>query len=134
MAYQIQKINPLDLKNSVAIGIAIPFNGNAIFNLNYTTKDQIRSNLINFFLTNKRERVFQPLFGADLKRKIFENITNNTISDIEGMIESILKTYFPQIILNNLEIIQLSDQNEINIQFDYSVKDTTITDTISLNF
>lgn len=134
MAYQVQKINPLDLKNSIAIGIAVPFNGNAIFNLNYTTKDQVRSNLINFFLTNKRERVFQPLFGADLKRKIFENITNNTISDIESMIESILKTYFPQIILNNLEIVQMPDQNEINIQFDYSIKDTTITDTISLNF
>lgn len=134
MAYQVQKINPLDLKNSIAIGIAIPFNGNAIFNLNYTTKDQIKSNLINFFLTNKRERVFQPLFGADLKRKIFENITNDSIGDIEDIIRENMKLYFPQITLNNLEINQLTDNNEINIIFDYSIKDTTISDTISLIF
>jgi hypothetical protein len=48
------------------IGIRLPFNDYNIFTLNYTTKDQIKSNLTNYMLTNKEERVFNPNFGANL--------------------------------------------------------------------
>ena len=52
MAFQIQKIYPLDLEDRKAIGVDLPFTGTAVFNSNYLTKDAIRNNLINYFLTN----------------------------------------------------------------------------------
>ena len=53
MAFNARKIYPIDTKPSVAIGIGLPFNGNAVFNSTYLTKDAIKSNLLNYFLTNQ---------------------------------------------------------------------------------
>ena len=41
------RIDPLDLNTRKAIGIRVPFNKKNIFESNYTSKDQIKSNLIN---------------------------------------------------------------------------------------
>ena len=49
MAYKVQRINPLDLQPRKAVGVALPFQGRAVFNSTYTSKDAIKSNLINFF-------------------------------------------------------------------------------------
>ena len=56
MAYIISSKFPVDTLPDVAVGVSIPFSGKAVFNQTYLTKDQIKSNLINFFLTNKGER------------------------------------------------------------------------------
>ena len=58
MAYKVQRINPLDLQPRKAVGIALPFSGRAVFNSTYTSKDAVRNNIINYFLTGKNERVF----------------------------------------------------------------------------
>ena len=50
MAFNERKIFPLDTKPSTAIGINIPFNGSAVFNSTYLTKDAIKANLVNYFL------------------------------------------------------------------------------------
>ena len=63
---EIFRKNPKDITNDIAIGISYPFD-NRVFNSTYTTKDQLRSNLINFLLTNKGEKLFDPNFGTDLK-------------------------------------------------------------------
>ena len=44
MAFNPQIINPLDFEESVAIGIDIPFNGNAVFKSNFQTKNAIKNN------------------------------------------------------------------------------------------
>ena len=63
MAYRVPNIVPIDLNPRKAVGVSIPFNGNAVFNSTYTTNNQIQSNLINFILTNKGERIQDPNFG-----------------------------------------------------------------------
>ena len=40
------RIDPLDLDTRKAIGVRVPFNKKSVFTFNYTTKDQIKSNLI----------------------------------------------------------------------------------------
>ena len=66
MAYILKNIDVLDLKPSTGIGIAVPFNGSTGINTTYTTQDTIKSNLLNFILTGKRERVMNPGFGSGL--------------------------------------------------------------------
>ena len=47
MAYGLKKISPLDLKPSTAIGVKLPFDADNVFSSVYTTKDQIKYNIIN---------------------------------------------------------------------------------------
>ena len=53
------KINPLDLpqNDKVAVGVTFPFDGPAVFNQSFTTKEQVKSNLINLLLTSPGERI-----------------------------------------------------------------------------
>ena len=67
MAYGLRNINVLDLRPSTGVGVGLPFNAPGVFRTVYTTKEQIKYNLINFLLTDKRERIFNPTFGADRK-------------------------------------------------------------------
>ena len=49
MAFGAKQIFPNDLRPRTAIGVDLPFNGPGVFILNYTTKDAIKANLINYF-------------------------------------------------------------------------------------
>ena len=88
MAQIIANKNPIDLNARKAVGFGFPLNGNAVFKPTYQTRDQIQANLINYLLTNKGERVFNPNFGADLRSLVFKNPTNATLTDLQFQIES----------------------------------------------
>jgi hypothetical protein len=57
MAYNLRNINVLDLKPSTGVGVAIPFSNRTAFTTVYTTKEQLKYNIINFLLTDKGERM-----------------------------------------------------------------------------
>ena len=71
MAYNIININPLDLQPSKGVGIKIPFDGSTGLNITYTTKEATKSNILNFLLTGKRERIMNPNFGAGIREQLF---------------------------------------------------------------
>jgi phage baseplate assembly protein W len=97
MAFQAQKINPLDLKPSVAVGVNIPFSAGAVFNSTYETKDALKANLINYFLTSKGERYLNPDFGSDIRNLLFDNITTEKIDILEGIVARDIDLFFPKI-------------------------------------
>jgi phage baseplate assembly protein W len=134
MAYNIININPLDLQPSKGVGIKVPFDGPTGLNITYITKEAIKSNILNFFLTGKRERIMNPNFGAGIREQLFEQITNNTAENLEDIITFGLNDYFPQIQLTNLNINASPDQNLIQIYFSYSIRNTNIQDEITINF
>ena len=82
MAFNPQQINPLDLNPSTGIGVDIPFNGNAVFKSNFQTKNSIKNNIINYFLTNPGEHYLNPTFGAGLRDFIFTQINNDNLDFI----------------------------------------------------
>ena len=49
MAFIISNKFPVDTLPDVAVGVSIPFTGNAVFNQTFITRDQVKSNLIKFF-------------------------------------------------------------------------------------
>jgi phage baseplate assembly protein W len=134
MAYSIVNISPLDLSPSKGVGIQIPFNGTTGLNITYTTKDAIKSNILNFFLTGKKERIMNPNFGAGIREQLFEQITQGTTQNIRDIIEFGLNDYFPQIQLNKLSVDSLPDNNTIQVYFSYSISSTNIQDEILINF
>ena len=102
------------------LGIKLPFNTHNVFTINYTTKNQVKSNLTNYMLTNKGERPFNPEFGADLRRLLFDQNTDFTIAK-EVLLDN-LGLYFPMITVNNLDFTADLQRNLLNIKLDYSIK------------
>ena len=134
MAYKVQRINPLDLQPRKAVGVALPFEGRAVFNSTYTSKDAIKANLVNFFLTGKNERVFNVNFGGGLRNFLFQNIQAGEIEKAKTLTLENLSTYFPTVIVNDLQLLATPDENLITFVLKYAVKDTNITDELSINF
>jgi phage baseplate assembly protein W len=117
---QTYTLNPQDVGQPKGIGINVLFNnGNNIFNQTFTTKDQVKSNLINYILTNKGERFFDPTFGGDLRASLFEPDSN--FDSISARLESEIYSYVPNIIIRNIGIKKYSDQNLVNLIIDYSI-------------
>ena len=82
MAYNLKQINVLDLRPSTGIGVALPFNTPAVFQTVYTTKEQLKYNIINYLLTNNRERLYNPNFGANIRSLLFEQISVDTFDTL----------------------------------------------------
>jgi len=134
MAFNQQQIFPIDLDNSAAVGISLPFNAPAVFKSNYQTKDAIKYNLINFFLTNPGERPLNPTFGGGLRDFIFEQISNENIDFLLEDISNKVGEYFPNVQIEDLNVLRNEDNNQITINFTYRVVNTNIQDEINISF
>ena len=134
MAFGAKKIFPLDTKPSVGVGIALPFNAPGVFRITYTTQESIKYNLINFFLTNQPERYLNPLFGGNLRRFIFEQITTGNLDFLKQNIQESLNEYFSNVIVEALDIVPIADNNQVNVVLKYSIQDTGINDNIQVTF
>jgi phage baseplate assembly protein W len=130
----VTRVDPLDLQPNIAIGVSLPFNGPAIFNKTYSTKDQIKSNLINLLLTNKGERIMNPQFGADIKNVLFEGMVGDLISTIRSNISNAVSIFIPQIILDNVNVDYDEDYHTINISINYRLVISGTSDQVTVQF
>ena len=142
MAYQIPNPNqtntapftPGGNQPSVATSFGFPFSGAAVFNSVYTYQAAVRAEILNWFLTNRGERPLNPNFGANLRQYIFEAINSNTFETLEMKIKDDLKTYFPMVTLQDLQVLGSEEYNKIKITITYFVSDINITDEVELIF
>jgi phage baseplate assembly protein W len=119
---QTTRVNPLDLQGNIAIGVSLPFNGPlGPFNKTYSTKDQIKSNLVNLLLTNKGERLYNPEFGADLKTVLFEGITDDISITINRLISENVSIFIPEVTIINIDVIKDEDHNTISVTVQYRI-------------
>lgn len=132
MAYGLKKISPLDLKPSTAVGVALPFQAENVFTSVYTTKDQTKYNIINFLLTNPKERVYNPAFGAGLRSKLFQQIDRTSFEEMQQSIITQLDSNFPQIEIVDFNILGDPDTNTVNIKFSYRLKRSNESDNVTL--
>jgi phage baseplate assembly protein W len=132
MAYRIENNNPLDLDYKLAVGVSVPFVGSiisgsdAVFSSTYTTTEQLRSDIINYILTNKNERVLNPNYGSDLRRYLFSNITQESsdinlgLNDLQKSLTSGIQLNFPNVNVKEVNITPDYDVNTVNIKISYS--------------
>ena len=134
MAFGAKKIFPIDTRPGTAVGVALPFNAPAVFKTTYTTQESIKYNLINFFLTNQPERYLNPLFGGNLRRFIFEQISEGNIENLNQYLQESINDYFPNVVVEALDIIPQADNNQVDITLKYYIENTGINDNIQLTF
>jgi len=132
MAQIISNKVPIDLNARKAVGFGFPLDGNAVFNPTYQTRDQIQANLINYLLTNKGERIFNPNFGADLRSLIFKNPTSTSLGELQFEIENALNTLFPEIEIQEIKFDDLGDENSLTFSLTYQILTLGIEDSINI--
>ena len=131
---QTIRVNPLDLQGNIAIGVALPFNAPGVFKSTYTTKDQIKSNLVNLLLTDVGERVMNPTFGCNLKRFIFEGITENNIDNLKENLSDSIAVFVPEVSVTDIIVVPNNDFNAIDLTINYVLKISSTPDQVTVQF
>lgn len=80
----------------------------------------------NLLLTNQNEKPFQPYFGANLSRFLFELADQDTSDDIDDEIRNVIEVYEPRVDLDTLEVSTrlLADYNSIEVTVVFQVINT----------
>jgi phage baseplate assembly protein W len=122
-----------------AINIKFPLQDdnakNGLFLLNEVTKDALTSNLLLLLLTKKGERYYQPDYGTNLLQYIFEPKDNFTLGDIQEEIRFTVKTFIPQLDINNIQFYSdIDDQgnklpeNQVDVVIDFTFSEETFSE------
>jgi len=133
MAFNVKRIDPLDLQPRKAIGVSLPFSGKGVFNSTFTSKDAIKTNLINLLLTGNGERYLNPFLGTGLRSYLFENITEDTLRRAKADITNTINVYFPRVEILELQITSEPDTNTFITYLRYRVTESDIQDEIIIN-
>ena len=97
-----------------------------------TDSNAVKSSLRNLILTNKGERFFQPDLGCNIRKTLFEDISNTT--------EDMLKTYIFDAIAQHeprvrvVEILVVGDEvtNSYKVSIIFEIINNTITQVLNL--
>ena len=131
---QTIRVNPLDLQKNIAIGVSLPFNGPGVFNSTYTTKDQIKSNLVNLLLTDVGERIMNPGFGCNLQRFLFEGITDSNLELLTENISNSIAIFIPEITVKNVIATPNTDYNLVSLTIEYILNISQTPDQVTVQF
>lgn len=114
---------------------------NQFFQLNNVTKNAYSSDLLLLLLTNKGERLYDPAFGTDLIKFIFEPSDNETYNLIEQNIKESVSKYIPDLTIKSIQFITFQDdntlnENQINVKINFTYQEDSFSDTseISITF
>lgn len=153
MAYNVRKIQPEDLEGRKVIGVKLPFGGvysvtdpnerstyssrrkrprTVVFVPTYQTKDAIKTNILNYFMTAKGERYFNLPFGNELLKSLFEHDTPERRSIIVEQTRQDLQLWFPKVQVIKLEV-NPAEENAIQLYLQYAIRDANTIDELTIN-
>lgn len=132
MSSRIQ-IDPLDLQPRKGVGVALPFQANAVFRTTFETKEAIKFNLVNLLLTGTNERYLNLGFGSNLRNFLFENVTDLEIQAVKDSITDLISAYYPRVQVTTFNITLEDDSNSLLVEFKYRITQTNIEDEILIN-
>ena len=120
-------------ENSKFINIDFPFqeSSNGFFlNLNNVDTKAIRADLMHLLLTRKGERLYNPEFGTNLMRFIFEPNDGLTYSDIKLDIQTTVKKYIPNLNVDQFTVTENPDNEyKVDVRIDYTITDDIFKET-----
>lgn len=100
------------------IGIGVPFIEKGVFTSTFTTKQQVKNQLVNYILTNPGERFFDPAFGSGIRLLLFEQNVN--LDSIGDKLQDGIERYVQNIKVKSVDVVG-EDSNNINIVVNYSI-------------
>ena len=100
------------MANGNYINIRFPFQDSSkgfFLALNNIDADAIKSDLMHLILTRKGQRLYNPDFGTDLLRYIFQPEDGLTLGQIQEEITTVVRKYLPKLQINNISVTQSED-------------------------
>lgn len=120
-------------QKSKYINIDFPFQESEegfFLQLNNVDSKAIRADLMHLLLTRKGERLYNPEFGTDLMKYIFQPNDSITYSDVKLDIQTTVKKYIPSLNVDNIKI-EADPNNEYhaNVRIDYTITEDVFKET-----
>ena len=88
--------------------------------------------LKNLILTNRFERPYDPLFGADIRSRLFENFDPIEQVNIEEDIKSAIKNFEPRVRINEVRVVASPNSNRVQIGISFYVSNEAQPITVGL--
>lgn len=95
------------MANGKYININYPFKDSTkgfFLDLNDEDNQAIKADLLHLILTKKGERLYNPNFGTDLVKFIFEPEDGMTLNAIKEEITSVIKIYLPKLQIDEISV------------------------------
>jgi phage baseplate assembly protein W len=81
----------------------------------------IVNSIKNIVSTNHYEKPFQPDFGSNVRRMLFESLDNITASALEREIEQSITNYEPRVKLLSVKVIPDFENNGFNVEMQFYI-------------
>ena len=117
-----------DRDSRVSVGLDFPIGRQAGDQMGYfattkTTMDAVKNDVRLLLMTQRGERLFQPFLGMNIRRFLFEQITDDTAIQIENDIVDTFQTWLPFVELQNIEVdLGDQDRNTIKINVTFNIR------------
>jgi phage baseplate assembly protein W len=123
--------------NDYAVGISLPIQiGNTAFNQNFTTEDEIKTNIISLLSTKRGERIMQPQLGSGLQELLFEQNDGTLADRIEEEINNTIELWLPFVNIEQINVEQsdyLKDTNTVNVNITFTIGDNPQLSNVTFN-
>ena len=90
-----------------------------------TNSDAIKRSLKNIILTDKLERPYNPEFGSDIRRRLFETHDGTVADEIASDIEFAVKNFEPRVRLLDVRVDERLEQNGVFITIVFRAENQT---------
>ena len=116
-----------DRDTNVSIGLDLPLHKDVgvqgYFASTKTTVEAVKNNIKNLLLTNRGERVFQPLLGLNLRQFLFEQITPDTVFAIQNDIRDTINLWLPFVLIENIQVDEdKANTNALVVKVDFRIQ------------
>lgn len=106
-----------------------PLNNDIAIRIN---EDSVKESLKNLIMTDKGERLFQPLIGSDVRKSLFDNMTPATVMMIEQNIRNTINNFEPRATIINVEVIPEYDNYTVKVNITFYVRNLQEPTTVSI--
>ena len=119
------------MPNGKYININYPFKDSHkgfFLDLNSDDRAAIKADLMHLILTRKGQRLYNPQFGTDLLKFIFEPEDGLTLNDIKTEITTVVKKYLPKLQINEISVTPSEESvHAAVVRIDYTITDDVFT-------
>ena len=133
-----------DNDTNVKVGIDLPIRRDdgldGFFATTSTTIEAVKNNIRNLLSTNEGERFFQPNLGLNLRKLLFEHITNENLLGVQDAILDKIEFWLPFVEVRDIRVLSRNNTtdigaNEIRVKILFNIKqDPNTLDSVTLDF
>jgi len=87
--------------------------------------DAVKTSIQNLILTKNYERPFHPEIGSQVSNLMFELFIPSTIAALKKSIEDTIVKFEPRASILDINIVDNSDQNAVDIEVTFSLNNVT---------